>query len=239
MQNRYVGDIGDFGKIGLLRYFEHEFSIGVNWYLTPDETHNGDGRHIGYLQKNEFRLCDQQLWDELKRIVDLGKRQVSELERPEILQAKFYRQILDFRGIAKNERDVQRREWHTMAMQKLQGCDIVFADPDNGLMVPSALGTSKGNKFVLPFELAEFYRCGASVIYYQHKARRPDEFYVMQNHQLIESGAFPFATGLGLKFKTTSQRYYFFLMQPRHTAAIRQVVNRIIASPWGNHFDML
>ena len=66
MQNRYTGDIGDFGKIGLLRYFEREFTLGVNWYLTPDETHNGDGRHIGYLQKNEFRLCDQQLWTELR-----------------------------------------------------------------------------------------------------------------------------------------------------------------------------
>ena len=101
MQNRYTGDIGDFGKIGLLRCFEREFTLGVNWYLTSDGTRNGDGRH-GYLQKNEFRLCDQQLWTELKRIVDLDKRRVSELERPEILQAKFYRQVLDFRGVSKN-----------------------------------------------------------------------------------------------------------------------------------------
>ena len=239
MQNRYTGDIGDFGKIGLLRYFEREFTPGVNWYLTPDETHNGDGRHIGYLQKDEFRLCDQQLWTELRQIVDLDKRQVSELERPEILQAKFYRQMLDFRGIPKNEREVQRWEWHTMAMQKLRGCDIVFVDPDNGLMVPSADGTSKGNKFVLPFELAEYYRAGASVIYYQHKARRPDEFYVAQNHQLVESGAFPGAVGVGLKFKTTSQRYYFFLIQPRHTAMIERAIGRMMTSPWGKHFEQL
>ncbi|MGN1144419.1 MAG: hypothetical protein ACI4SU_07600 [Anaerovoracaceae bacterium] len=48
MQNRYTGDIGDFGKLGLLRQLSGAgFSIGVNWYLTPDESHNGDGRHIG------------------------------------------------------------------------------------------------------------------------------------------------------------------------------------------------
>lgn len=46
MQNRYVGDIGDFGKLGLLRQLHKTgLSIGVNWYLTPDETHNGDGWH--------------------------------------------------------------------------------------------------------------------------------------------------------------------------------------------------
>ena len=38
MQNRYTGDIGDFGKLGLLRQLRQTgLSIGVNWYLTPDE----------------------------------------------------------------------------------------------------------------------------------------------------------------------------------------------------------
>ena len=46
MQNRYTGDIGDFGKLGLLRVLQDAgFSIGVNWYLTPDENHNQDGKH--------------------------------------------------------------------------------------------------------------------------------------------------------------------------------------------------
>ena len=33
MQNRYAGDVGDFGKIGLLRQIKRsELDIGVNWY---------------------------------------------------------------------------------------------------------------------------------------------------------------------------------------------------------------
>lgn len=81
MQNRYTGDIGDFGKLGLLRQIsEAEFSIGVNWYLTPDESHNGDGRHIGYLRNEAFRACDEQLWKALGDIVDSGRREVRELE---------------------------------------------------------------------------------------------------------------------------------------------------------------
>lgn len=240
MQNRYTGDIGDFGKLGLLRQLSHTgLSIGVNWYLTPDETHNSDGRHIGYLKNDAFLACDEQLWSVLGQIVDAGKRQVSALERPDILRATFYSRVLDFSGASKAERQALRWEWHNRAMQRLQNCDIVFVDPDNGLIVPSAWDTSKSNKFALPFELAEYYRAGASMVYYQHKARRSDEFYVAQNRLLIESGAFPGAAGLGLKFRTTSQRYYFFLIQPKHHDAISACVEKFVNTPWRQHFSLL
>ena len=71
MQNRYTGDIGDFGKLGLLRVLQSAgLSIGLNWYLTPDETHNGDGRHVSYLGLQEFRACDEGLWLALRAIVE-------------------------------------------------------------------------------------------------------------------------------------------------------------------------
>ena len=36
MQDRYAGDIGDYGKIGLLKCLQgHGFDIGVNWYRVP------------------------------------------------------------------------------------------------------------------------------------------------------------------------------------------------------------
>ncbi len=240
MQNRYVGDIGDFGKLGLLRQLSKTgLSVGVNWYLTPDETHNGDGRHIGYLESKVFCSCDEQLWSALGQIVKSGNRQVCELESPEILQGVFYSQMLDFTGESKEKRQLRRREWHNRAMQRLRGCEIVFADPDNGLIVPSAEDKPKSNKFVLPFELSEYYRAGASVIYYQHKARRPDEFYMEQNKRLLLSEAFPGAKEQGLKFKTTSQRYYFFLMQPQHADRITRCVHQMMEMPWKNHFVVL
>ena len=240
MQNRYTGDIGDFGKLGLLRRIRKaDFSIGVNWYLTPDESHNGDGRHIGYLRNEAFRVCDEQLWQALGKIVDSGKRQVRELECDDCLKAKFYSEILDFSNTEKAERQICRWEWHNKAKQLLQGCDIVFVDPDNGLIVPSADDTRKSNKFVLPMELADYYSAGASVIYYQHKARRADDFYVMQHRNLIGCGAFPGAKGLGLKFRTTSQRYYFFLMQQQPADRLRSCVEEMVESAWRKHVDVV
>ena len=105
--------------------------------------------------------------------------------------------------------------------------------------MPSAEDTRKSNKFVLPMELAEYYGAGSSVIYYQHKARRPDDFYVMQHRNLMGCGAFPGAKGLGLKFKTTSQRYYFFLMQPHHADRTMNCVREMMEREWKRHFEVV
>ena len=90
MQNRYTGDIGDFGKVGLLRRLSSRLSIGVNWYLIPDESHNGDGQHIDYLTKSAFQTCDPPLFDALAQIIASNRREVAALEDPAILSAVYH-----------------------------------------------------------------------------------------------------------------------------------------------------
>jgi hypothetical protein len=239
MQNRYSGDIGDFGKLGLLRTLTADgFLVGVNWYLTPDETHNDDGRHTGYLKKPEFKSCDVQLWDTLGEIVASGIREVRALETLGLLKANFYARPLDLSDTNRTEREALRWEWHCLAMEKLCKCNVVFVDPDNGLIVPSADHKPKSNKYVLPRELADYYQNGASVIYYQHKARRSDDFYIEQHKQLVSSGGFPRAAGMGLKFITTSQRFYFFILQPQHASQILESVRQMLRTDWRKHFEL-
>ena len=55
MQDQYVGDIGDFGKYGLLRHLTgiqtprlKTLRLGVVWYLFPDGGNN-DGKFTKYL----------------------------------------------------------------------------------------------------------------------------------------------------------------------------------------------
>lgn len=49
MKNQYVGDIGDYGKYGLLRFLaNHGICIGVNWYLTENDE-SSDGKFTDYL----------------------------------------------------------------------------------------------------------------------------------------------------------------------------------------------
>ena len=240
MQDRYTGDLGDFSKLGILRALQTTgLSIGVNWYLTPDENHNGDGRHVKYLNQEEYKACDEALWLELKNIVENNHRKACCLESESILKAHFYSERLDFRGKTKAERELMRKAWHDKALKALVGNDIACVDPDNGLIVPSAVGKPKENKYVLCDELADYYAQHSSVIYYQHKARKQDDFYIRQHEKLIHAPEFADSKGFALKFITTSQRYYFFIIQPQHQEIIEKAVLEILAGPWKNHFIIL
>ena len=240
MQDRYTGDLGDFSKLGILRALrETGLSIGVNWYLTPDENHNRDGCHVKYLELEKYKSCDEELWRELKEIVENDRRKVRYLEKNNILQAIFFSERIDFTRKTKHEREEFRQSWHTRALSSLEGMDIIFADPDNGLIVPSAVGKRKENKYVLINELSDYYGQHSSVIYYQHKARKKDDFYTLQHANLICRDEFPGAEGLALKFISTSQRYYFFIIQPRHKKQIEKAVANMLASQWRDYYTVL
>ena len=240
MQNRYTGDIGDFSKLGLLRALQAAgFSIGLNWYLTPDETHNTDGRHVDYLKQEKYRACDPGLWLGLKAIVDGENREVRYMENDDILRAAFFSDCLDFRRKKKAKRIDDRAEWFEESLSKMTGNDIVCVDPDNGLVVPSAKGRPKENKYVLPEELAAYYAQGSTVVYYQHKARYKDEHYTKQLEELLRREDLPGASGLALKFEKVSQRYYMFIIQPRHREMVEKSVQDMLSTSWGDHFRQL
>jgi hypothetical protein len=81
MQNRYVGDIGDYLKLSILRTLSPGYRLGVAWWLFPDEAHNGDGRHVGYLNRpDQWRHFDPKLFDALRRVVSSGQRNVRALQ---------------------------------------------------------------------------------------------------------------------------------------------------------------
>ena len=240
MQNRYTGDIGDFSKLGLLRaLLPCSIPIGINWYLVPDETHNSDGRHVKYLEKEAFRLCDEELWQKLGKVVQSGKRTVRSLQSETILPAVHYSEVIDFSNTRKSQRKELRRNWHSRALDQLSEAGIILTDPDNGLIVPSAQGTNRENKYIMPEEIRDYYLQGSSVIYYQHKARKLDPFYISQHRALMEDPVFKEASGLMLKFISTSQRYYCFIIQPAHDAAIRTAIDRMLKTAWGRYFVLM
>lgn len=156
MQNRYVGDVGDFGKYHLLKALcsgEDEglaLSLGIVWYLVPDDSHNDDGKHIRYLGTTasnlaRFRKGDSLLYDSLADIVKAGKRDVALIREKKVLPANtiYYEAVLSFDGISNNspserlKRINYRNEWVKGAVDATENCDVVFVDPDNGLQVDS------------------------------------------------------------------------------------------------------
>ena len=156
-----------------------------------------------------------------------------------ILQAKFYSAPLDFSDKNKSERFDFRSDWHENALKTLLGIDVVFVDPDNGMIVRSAAGTPRANKYVEPSELTDYYSQGASVIYYQHKARYNDTFYINRHKELLSHEMLSDAAGLCIKFIPISQRYYFFIIQPRHSEMIQNQIDMMMSSEWRKCFALL
>ena len=73
----------------------------------------------------------------------------------------------------------------------------------------------------------------------RNKARRSDSFYVDQHKRLIEMLGLGECAGLGLKFIKTSQRFYFFMIQPKHNETIPVAVRRMLANGWSDYFEVV
>lgn len=175
MQDRYVGDIGDFAKYALLRAIGEGRRLGVAWYLHPNSGPPGDGRHTEYLKRpDEWRHFDHKLFDDLKNIVDGKRRSVAEVQERRILgDAKFVSDRLCIENVPYRCRSLWRQQWFDGVMEKLSNCDLVFADPDNGLVSdekfrPARKESAKSMRLGEAKDLVG----GRTVVIYHHNTRR-------------------------------------------------------------------
>ena len=245
MQNKYTGDIGDFGKYGMLRFLcNRDIQLGVNWYLVPDELHTSDGKFTGYLNDKPennrcFKACDPELYQGLQSIVNKGTRDVLQVQQHNILPSGtiFYDTILSYKGIqGQTERSIYRNSWVLGGINKLKNCDIVFLDPDNGLEVPSYSPTNdKGTKFVYYNEITDYYKNGQSLIIYNHRDRKPESDYLKRIIKIYDY--IKCKDIFCLRFYRFSVRDYIFVLQSEHYKILRPRVDEMLKSSWGRHFS--
>lgn len=173
MQDRYAGDIGDFVKLGLLRALSPGRRLGIAWYRFPDEGHNGDGRHIGYLDRpQEYEALDPALFHHLRDVVSRERSITSLL--PVLEATASSDESLDVTEIPAKSRRVWRKQWFSTVLDNLKDCDLVFADPDNGIIdnQNSRKGASKFGKQMSLEEVRTLAAARCAVIYH-HNTRRP------------------------------------------------------------------
>ena len=176
MQNRYAGNIGDFAKYGLLRAVRGRKRLGVAWYLHPDAGPESDGgrKAIAYLrQPEEWRRLDPELLEAMKNLVDNGLRSVEEVRKSGILgDAVLAAQPLDIAGVRIRDRAQWRRRWFERVRERLSGCDLVFADPDNGLFPDHCFEpTRKEHAKRIPLAEAQALAKGRTAVIYHHNTR--------------------------------------------------------------------
>jgi hypothetical protein len=162
MQDKYAGDVGDFGKFALLRTLAAGQRLGVCWYLVENETASSDGKHRSYLAYPErFRELDRTVFDALKPLRDdAALRSVRSLEQLRLLPGTV------FHGVPVPKQPGLRHAWFSAMKERLKKCGLLFLDPDNGVA-----GTRTTPKSVSHEEIRTLLADGHPLLVYHHQTR--------------------------------------------------------------------
>ena len=260
MQNRYVADVGDFGKFGLLRHLtgmmeadatKPQLRLGMAWYLHPDESHNDDGRHIGFLSptvgnQRTYGECDPDLWGLLRDVVRRGSRYVPHMRTKPILPNDTVYHEAELRywpGTTREIREVIRAHWLQDAIRTVAGADIVVVDPDNGIARTNDGRYRKhGLKFTYFDDLRGFWEQEQSIVVYHHLGHLcPAQEQIRDFAGLLEAELELGTDPIRLWFRRGTSRVFFVLPQPRHEEIITQRVADLMDGPWAkyNHFELV
>lgn len=231
MQDIYAFDVGDFGKLGLLRQIcdSGKLSLGVLWWKTDLGTNGADGRHVGYLQDHTFRVCDPELWKEMRQRFNPNARRIIDLH-PLLPNDTVFHDAPVPSG-------VHRKQWLSDAMGKVRGSAVVFCDPDNGVIFD---GQCDSRRHISSEEVCDLYRAGHSIIVYHTPNRSAP------HDTQLESGLEHFQRQIaGLRaawaahFRRGSSRVFFVLAQEEHAACIGKTISQMQVSAWTQqgHFE--
>jgi hypothetical protein len=213
MKHQYFGDENDYRKYGVLRCLAGggRLSVGVCWMLTPDDGRS-DGRFTDYLRKPAHRRHDPPLYDALSSAMASGPRHLDHVSRLEVLPgARYYSAVVP-------DRSNDRSEYFRSAMAALEGVDLLFFDPDNGIEVASRpRGSRDSSKYIFWDEITAACSTGHSVLVYQHFPREARASYVSRMTAELQA-----RTGVAAVLTFFTSRVLFLLAaQERHVEALR------------------
>ncbi len=158
-------------KLALLRHIADGYELGVVWYLYPNEAHNADGMHTAYLSHPVvWRPLDPELFDFLGDVVRCG-RSVQALQNCFDKKSRFAVEPVPA-GFAASGRSAARKDWFDRNLESLSQCDLVFADPDNGLVDDQEWRRrTPGFGKQMPLSEARALSAGRCAVIYHHNSR--------------------------------------------------------------------
>ena len=242
MQDKFVGDVGDFGKYGLLRTLsgiepksKPGYRLGIVWYFGDDGApHDAD---LAYLSKpNEFRRHDEALFDALMAMATAKRRTVAEVKRQRLLGRRRFlgRNAVFFSDHVPGREG--REQWLSAAVARTSKTEIVLLDPDNSLAtskMEAKSARSTGHAYLN--EVRPFVKRGQTVVIYQSFGRNPGD----KRKKQIRRWHDECLTKLGLdeppQIVTTSKRAFIILPATHHVEHVDHRLD-ILVERWGEHF---
>ena len=235
MKNQYIGDIGDYGKYGLLRFMANRgIKIGVNWYLTENDG-SSDGRFTDYLNRPEEKIYDPELFDALREISTRSDKTVKMIEDAHLIPgAEFHSELLKSCTLEPDAREWNRRLWFNNSTLLLGDSELIFADPDNGISYKKTARTKDSEKFILPGDVSEYYNSGKNVVFYCHKGRRKQEAWEQAKTEIRNH--IRDVQILAVTCHRGTQRSYIFVLHPDCVRRYEQILQAFLESVWGRMF---
>lgn len=228
VQDNYVGDIGDYGKYGLLREVSAEaITLSINWYrvFSKTKTRQNDGKFIKYLaEPQRYREYDPVLFDWLQNVVNVEQdRRIERIEQEQIVSAAYFSEIID----------AQRTKWHQRALEATGGADVVFLDPDNGLETAHMYQTNAATeKHVRWGELKDYYTRGQNVIVYQHRPQMTSKEKCIENMMHVQNN-YLFSDCIRiLEFPKCTNRFYAMFVHKNYEIAFERICASM-SRKWG------
>lgn len=177
MQNRYTGDIGDFGKFLLIKHLFPDELITTVWYLYPDESHNTDGYHtVEEGNSSVYKYChtlDPHMSQLFNSIHQQPLRRVELFETYGVLSEGSY-----FTEGISGEGSEYRKGWLERSLDfiRIRRSRVVCLDPDNGIepISMNKLSSLKQGKYATYAEIEQFFELEEVqyLVIYQHFHRQ-------------------------------------------------------------------
>ena len=223
---------------------KRKLSLGIVWYLMPDEDNN-DGKKTSYLKNPEkYRPCDHELFKHLKKLVDSEQRSVSEIQDSKLFspQTVYHDCVLPYGDpvkLTKDERLARRKRWLDRAIQKVRKSDVVFCDPDTGFEIKSVeKHYNKGGKYVFWDEAKHLYDSEKqTAIFYQHSRREKNHIKDMVSEigNKLPGGSHV----IPITFeKARKDRTFFVIPSQKHDELITARIREMEKGPWADHIQV-
>jgi hypothetical protein len=222
MQVQYVGGVGDFAKLALLRRLMVDRRLAVCWYLTSavGEMVHRD-KHFEYLNRpDEFRHLAPEVFDRCKAIsanARGGLDPVTAVQTSGLLgNAVFYSGKVP-------KQAVLRRRWAEGLAHSVRGANLVFFDPDIGIE-----GRRLTSKHVALVEIAALRQQDRALIISHRQSGRRDEVKFLTG-RLREIGCRQIEL---IRFRLVSSRFFVIcdhdkVLSERLAAFVKQWGDRI------------
>ena len=248
MQDRYVGNVGDFANIGLLRWLtgisskdiDRPLRLGIVQYSRCNEPSNGG--HIGYLSNTpenvrQFQMCDANLYSVLKSLVFEDNRTIhaaqQSFKQQGILPGNtiYYDKLLTFGSEKSNKIKREIREgWLKCAFNATCKAEIIFLNPDTGIARRQSPTSEEGTKYAFMDDLVGFAKKRKSLVIYQHLGRVNHEKQIHCIANRLRSTLM--LTVWCFRYSAWTSRAYFIVPQPEHKPLIEKRLCHFLLSNW-------